>query len=141
VGKARLRRWLVPGAAAGTIVVPLLVGGCFDDADPPFWYGLPGCEACSDCYDELAGTPPGDGMPPELRFTGEPPEGDPHDRQPTSQTEDDQDARPAGRRLPDASSRIPDGVLRPRPDRPSLPETPVQHSHPPGSPPSSAKKY
>lgn len=132
--KTEIRRWLVPGLAAGSIVVPLFIGGCIDDEDAPFWYGMPGCEQCSSCYDEWAGffgEPAPEGMPEEFLFTGDPPDegtvgggeaigaggtDETDDSDPEAGTGDTPRLRPTG---------IPDAVLRPKPDRPGMPKVPT----------------
>ncbi|NNL66989.1 MAG: hypothetical protein HKP30_12150 [Myxococcales bacterium] len=126
--KLAIPRWMVPGVATGSIVVPLLMGGCLEEEDAPFWYGIPGCEACSDCYDEyigFVGGPGPDEMPEEFEFTGDPPTetslpgGDPDSEAETgTNAGTDDEAASGSRRV--RPTGIPDGVLRPNPDRPNV---------------------
>lgn len=140
VTRRNARRWLVPTVAVASLAVPL-TAGCLEEFlgedDGPWWYGFPGCEECSDCYDEIVGEPDdgdsGAGVPGGLgglRFEGEVPPGyelpaggeerdapRAHDESVPS----DAAKAPGGFR---GGSKLPDGVLRPRPDRPPVPDLP-----------------
>ena len=116
------RRWLVPAAALGAMLGPVLVGGCFDL--PPF---LEDCEACADCYAALFDDAPLDlpdlPVPPDPAAVPPPPDpadaggsqmgGSPGGSPAAADT--DAEAEAAGPRLRERP-RVPDAVLRPLPD-------------------------
>ena len=115
-----LRRWLVPGAAAGSMVVPMLLGGCFDDV--PFGFG--GCDECRDCYRGLIG----DGEAWTVG-TDDPTSPDEASDEGGSTTSGDPQANPPGT----VGVRTPDGIFRPRIDPKLQHESPSQ-THSPSSP-------
>jgi hypothetical protein len=124
---ARLRRWVVPGAALTSIAVPLLLGACFDLEG---WGWFEDCDDCAQCRELWIRQPaPEEGPlpPPTL----------PEEEEATGYTTgqaplEDTGPGPSGEAPPADESeaeeppeqpfrpRIPDGVLQPRPD-PNLP--------------------
>lgn len=139
-----LRRWLVPSIASATLVIPMLLGGCDVEQELLDSLGIPReCAECLGCYDGLEIDvpeedsdgfirPTGD-LPSELTFEGDVPEGyEPQEEDPSEGTGSgmDDDADPSGKGAGLRSGKIPDSVLRPRPDRPSAPEVPQNYSVP-----------
>jgi hypothetical protein len=102
MSRSIVRRWSVPMVAVGSMIVPILFGGCFEDL------GLADCERCARCRQGLFDDP----LVKEFRQLGGDDPVDPGEGETVPEDADDAAADP--RR--DMGNRIPDAVTRPRVD-------------------------